>query len=142
MRIIVPVDGSAPACRALAHAASIARERADAEIILLNVQNRDTLDLSEISAVMSSDFERTEAERQSKEILDRSAKFCRKTGAAFETRAAFGPVAETIARVIRELRCDQVVMGTRGLSGLRGALLGSIATKVIRLSRVPVTLVK
>jgi nucleotide-binding universal stress UspA family protein len=53
MRILVPVDGSASANRAAAHAVSLADGRADAEITLLNVQNQRTLDTSDISSVMS-----------------------------------------------------------------------------------------
>ena len=44
MRILVPVDGSDSANRAAAHAVALVRGRADAEIILLNVQNQRTLD--------------------------------------------------------------------------------------------------
>jgi nucleotide-binding universal stress UspA family protein len=45
------------------------------------------------------------------------------------------------------LNCDQVIMGTRGLgssgiAAISGLLLGSIATKVLHLVDVPVTLVK
>ena len=142
MRIVVPVDGSAPSRRALAHAVSIARDQAGTEIILINVQNRDTLDMSEISGIMSSDFETEAAARQSAAVLRKPTRFCREAAVAFQTRAEFGPVAETIHRVVRESHADQIVMGTRGLSGLRGALLGSVATKLIHLSGVPVTLVK
>ena len=41
MRILVPVDGSDSANRAAAHAVALVRGRADAEIILLNVQIGD-----------------------------------------------------------------------------------------------------
>ena len=40
MRILVPVDGSDSANRAAAHAVALVKGRADAEIILLNVQRR------------------------------------------------------------------------------------------------------
>lgn len=58
-----------------------------------------------------------------------------------------GDVAQTIARYVRDLHCDQVIMGTRGLGSgavgaISGLLLGSIATKVLHLVEVPVTLVK
>jgi nucleotide-binding universal stress UspA family protein len=53
MRILVPVDGSDSANRAAAHAVALVRGRADAEIILLNVQNRRPLDISDISGVTS-----------------------------------------------------------------------------------------
>jgi nucleotide-binding universal stress UspA family protein len=49
MRILVLVDGSARANRALAHALLLADGRADAEITLVNVQNQQMLDISDIS---------------------------------------------------------------------------------------------
>jgi nucleotide-binding universal stress UspA family protein len=33
-------------------------------------------------------------------------------------------------------------MGTRGMGGVRGLILGSVATQVVHLASVPVTLVK
>jgi nucleotide-binding universal stress UspA family protein len=59
--------------------------------------------------------------------------------AMFVARAELGSPAETIDRVAREVGAYQIVMGTRGLGNL---FLGSVATKVVRLAQVPVTLVK
>jgi nucleotide-binding universal stress UspA family protein len=67
---------------------------------------------------------------------------CQKRGVSHEKLAEFGPIAETIERVSHEVGADQIIMGTRGLGRLRGLLLGSVATQVVHLARVPVTLVK
>jgi nucleotide-binding universal stress UspA family protein len=53
-----------------------------------------------------------------------------------------GDTAEKIAATARRLRCSSIVMGTRGMGMLGTLVLGSIATKVIHLAKVPVTLVK
>jgi nucleotide-binding universal stress UspA family protein len=53
-----------------------------------------------------------------------------------------GDIAPTIARLADELGCDQITMGTRGLSPLSDLLMGSVATKVLHLAQVPVTFVK
>ena len=58
MRILVPVDGSASAGRAAACATALAEGRPNAEITLLNVQNQQTLDVSDISGVTSVGGER------------------------------------------------------------------------------------
>ena len=42
----------------------------------------------------------------------------------------------------RRLKCDAIVMGTRGMTVLGNLVLGSVASKVVHLSSVPVTLVK
>jgi nucleotide-binding universal stress UspA family protein len=63
-------------------------------------------------------------------------------GVACVDHVAQGEIAPTIARLVEELNCDQVVMGTRGHSALGDLLLGSVAVKVLHLTKVPVTLVK
>jgi nucleotide-binding universal stress UspA family protein len=142
MRILVPVDGSAAANHAVAHALSLITGRNDGEIILVNVQSPEMLDVSDISAVMSADADRETAAHQSKKALQRAVRLCREAAVKFDTRSELGPIAETIAKVASRLKADQIVMGTRGLGALRGLVLGSIATEVIKLTRVPVTLVK
>jgi nucleotide-binding universal stress UspA family protein len=142
VRIIVPIDGSAPATHAVVHALSLARNAQDAEILLVNVQSRETIEVSDVAAVISADADREAAARQSKKALRRAIGLCREAAVKFEARAELGPVAETIARLARELKADQIVMGTRGLGALRGLVLGSVATNVIHLARIPVTLVK
>ena len=66
----------------------------------------------------------------------------RQAKARFVTRTEIGPTAETIARLVRVLHADQIVMGTRGLGAIGRLVLGAVALDVIRLAGVPVTLVK
>ena len=142
MRIIVPVDGSTSANHALEYALSLARDRPETEVILLNVQSRETIGVSDIAAVITADADRVTAAHQSKKALRRPIHLCREAAVKFETRAELGPIAETIARIAHQIKADQIVMGTRGLGALRGLFLGSVATKVVQLARMPVTLVK
>ena len=53
-----------------------------------------------------------------------------------------GEEAEVICQYAKEKGCDQIFMGTRGLGSVSDLVLGSVATKVIHLSPVPVLLVK
>ena len=142
MRILVPVDGSASANRAAAHALSLADGHADAKITLVNVRNQRTLDTSDISSVVSVGADRKLAVEQSKKALDEALRLCRNAQVKFDTRSAFGPIAETIDKIAREVKADQIVMGTRGFGAWRGAVIGSVSTKVVQLAQVPVTLVK
>jgi nucleotide-binding universal stress UspA family protein len=43
---------------------------------------------------------------------------------------------------VKDSGADAIVMGTRGLGVVGGLVLGSIASKVVHLVKVPVTLVK
>ena len=142
MRILVPVDGSARANRAVEYALSLAHGRGDDEITLVNVQSQETLDVSEISGVMTVGADRKLAADQSKKALGKAIRLCRNAQVKFEARSELGPIAETINRITREVKANQIVMGTRGFGPVRGLVLGSVATKAVQLAPVPVTLVK
>jgi nucleotide-binding universal stress UspA family protein len=138
MKFLVPVDGSAASQRALHHALSLGRLFPQAEIVLLNVQNRESLGLSDIDAQDADAL----AAGASQKVLRKATADCQAAKVTVETRAELGPISETIIRVAREVAADQVVMGTRGLGRLRGLVLGSVATCVVQQADVPVTLVK
>jgi nucleotide-binding universal stress UspA family protein len=53
-----------------------------------------------------------------------------------------GQIAEAVGQVAREENVKHIVMGTRGLGGIQGLLLGSVAMQVIHLAEVPITLIK
>ena len=63
-------------------------------------------------------------------------------GIAYQHHIAVGSPAETITRYAREIDCDQIVIGPRGLGVVKGILLGSVAAQVIHLSTIPVLLIK
>jgi len=60
----------------------------------------------------------------------------------YQVRILVGDVAESIARQAKSARCDLICIGSRGMSELGRALLGSTATKVLHISDIPVLLVK
>src|SRR5271166_1385761 len=102
MRILVAVDGSATANRAAAHAVALAEQRADAEITLLNVQNQQTLDISDVSRVTTVRANAEYATDQSQKTLSEAVKLCRDARVKFNIRSAFGPIAETISKIAAE----------------------------------------
>ena len=65
-----------------------------------------------------------------------------KLGVHFTARSERGAPAATIDQVAREENVEYIIMGTRGLGSIRGLLVGSVATQVLQLVDVPVTLVK
>jgi nucleotide-binding universal stress UspA family protein len=142
MRILVPVDGSDNANRAAAHAVALVRGRADAEIILLNVQNRRPLDTSDISRATSVGANAERAVDQSETAFGEAIELCRAAHVKFDTRLAFGRVSEMINKIASEVAADQIVIGTRGFSPLESIALGSVSSDVLQGARVPVTLVK
>jgi len=138
MKLLVPLDGSAASARALNHALWLAEQHPGTLLILLNVQNAETPDLSDVMRAKGEAL----AAQASEEVLEKPVARCRALDTRCEARAEYGLVAETIDRIARETMADQIVMGTRGLGRLRGLLLGSVATQVVHLADIPVTLVK
>ena len=66
-----------------------------------------------------------------KRLFDRAKIAC-------NTHIMVGPIAETLAREAKKLKCDLIVMGTRGMGAVSGMLLGSVATKTVHLAACPV----
>ena len=139
MKLLVAVDGSAASLHAVDFALRLA-QATSGSLLLLNVQNRGTLDLSDIDA--GERDERAMAAAASDRVLARVAARCHAAGVPCVTRGAFGPLAETIAAVAAGEHADQIVMGTHGRGRVGAAVLGSVAQGVIHAAHVPVTLLK
>lgn len=142
MKFLVPVDGSPASLRAVKLAIKFAMEREQASIVLLNVQNLATLGLTEGVGIMPAALIEEEKERAGEEALKAAVAACHDAGVRFTARSERGACAATIDQIAREEKADHVIMGTRGLGAIRGLLVGSVATLVLHLVEVPVTLVK
>jgi len=140
MILLMPVDGSEASGRALDGLISrFGLYKETVEIHLLNVQRAlSSRAAAHISGDAVPDYHREQglAEMaQARARLD-AAKI------PYQHHIAVGEPAEVITRYAKENGCDQIVMGTRGMSSVSNLLLGSVATQVIHLSPVPVLLVK
>jgi nucleotide-binding universal stress UspA family protein len=63
-------------------------------------------------------------------------------GIAYQARVFVGEVAETIVKHATQSGCDLIVIGSRGMTALGKALIGSTANKVLHFSGLPVLLLK
>jgi len=141
LKVLVPIDGSKNSERAIAYAIGfVANSKAPVELHVLNVQPpivsggvRMFIKHEEIEAYYQDSGQ--EALRAARERLDQA-------GQAYVQHVRVGPYGETIVAYAKEQHCDHIVMGTRGLGAMSGMVLGSVASKVIYLAEVPVTLVK
>ncbi|SHN48702.1 universal stress protein [Desulfovibrio litoralis] len=60
------------------------------------------------------------------------------SGVKASGRVATGYVSDKILEIVDEVKADMIIMGTHGRSGLAGFILGSVAEKIVKLSKVPV----
>ncbi|MFC4359205.1 universal stress protein [Halobium salinum] len=134
-RILVPTDGSTGVGRAVDHAIGLAAAH-DAVVEAVYVVNSGGL----AGLPMESSWEgvdellRSDAEA-AVEAVERRARDC---GVEASGRVLEGAPHREIVRFAESEDCDLVVMGTHGRGGIDRLLLGSVAEKVVRASRVPV----
>lgn len=141
MRIVVAMDGSEHALRALRHVLDLAAQlREPVELHLLNVQPPVTF--GSIRRHVSSEALNAYYQEEGVEALAAARKLLDASAIPHTDHVAVGSVAESIVHYAREHDCRQIVMGARGLGAVSGLLLGSVALKVSQLADVPVTLVR
>ncbi len=141
MKVLVPVDGSENALRALRHVLATRDWYRDSpDIHLLNVQRR--IASGAVRMFVSQDVIHDYYREESENALKSAREVMAQAGVAFKGHVAVGEEAAEIARYAKDHACDLIVMGTRGMGRLGGLLLGSVATQVIHLAAVPVTLIK
>lgn len=140
-KILVPVDFSSESRRAMDEAIGIAKAFG-AEIHLLHCYVLDFPAVSHTYGIATPEnyvFELHEA--ASKRLTEWRSKVRAQGLNAEQTVSAQSPFVE-IPALADEIRADLIVMGTRGLSGLKHVLLGSVAERTIRSAKCPVLVVK
>lgn len=137
---LIPIDGSAISLKPIAW---IIEHRGDwtslPTLHLLNVQPALPRDISRfINADQIRDYHRekgllalAEAEQQLKQV-----------GLAPLLHVLVGDSAETIVEFANSRGSSQILIGTRGHTGLGGTLLGSVAAKIAHLTHIPLLLLR
>ena len=140
-KFLVPIDGSESSLRALAFAVERATEVRGATLHVLLVHS--PIDVhGKVQIYVSEQKMREMAGEHDQAILHAAEEPLKRSGVAYSMEAAEGHAAEVIARRAQELGCDAIIMGTRGQSRIANLVMGSVATQVIHLTPLPVTLVK
>jgi nucleotide-binding universal stress UspA family protein len=140
-KVLVPVDSSDNAMRALEHAIRLAKEVPAIELHIVNAHEPPIV-YGEIAVYLSEEKARDLQRRHSEDILKPAAALAKAAGVKFTTEILIGEVARALAHHAEETGCEAIVMGTRGMSAIGNLVVGSVATKVLHLTRLPVTLVK
>ena len=134
--ILVPVDGSEGADRAIEKAATLAQV-CGAKLNFLYVANINQL---AINAVLS-DAILDSVTKAGNVILDRALEMV-PTGVEKESFSDTGSPAVVILDFAESNDIDLIVMGSRGLGVVKGVLLGSVSQYVVEQSKCPVLVVK
>jgi nucleotide-binding universal stress UspA family protein len=138
MKILLAVDGSKPSLKAvqlLIDHADWYRAKPEVELVTVHLPVPQVPHLNKAQVAKYYKEEGEAALAPAKKLLDAA-------GVAYRPHVFVGQAAETIVEHARKTRCDLIYIGTRGMSALGKALVGSTATKVLHISETPVLLVK
>lgn len=139
-RILVAVDGSSGADKALGLAASL-QALCSGELLVLTVYRHHSLLEASMSMVRPEEPENLDdALRDYATQLAEDAKARARAAGATNVRGFVksGQPARTIVKFAEEHDADLIVVGSRGLGDVEGFLLGSVSHKVTSLARCPV----
>jgi nucleotide-binding universal stress UspA family protein len=141
MKILLPVDGSDCALRAVDHLiAHSAWFREEPEIHLLNVHA--PIPIGRVQAHVGKETLQAYYLEEGQEQLRAAQGRLDAAGRIHTTHIHVGQPAEVIAKIAGELECDLIVMGSHGRSAVAGLVMGSVAGRVLHLANCPVLLVK
>lgn len=141
LKILIAVDGSEHAERAMAAVGKMARASLELEAILLCVSPEPLF----YGSYSAATLQKIEAEQviQQNVILNLAMEQASAAGLKVsESVRAYGVIANEIVRIAKDRQVDQIVMGTRGMGAMGNLFIGSVAQAVIHQSSVPVLLVK
>ncbi len=140
-KICCPVDFSEPSRRALQVAASLAR-RHGAELVLFHAYPVPGYTLPEGSVVPSPHMLQELASETDAHLADWKKEAEGMGVAAVTTAQGVGEPSGEIVDFARESGTNLLVIGTHGRSGLRHAILGSVAERVVRHASCPVLTIR
>lgn len=133
-KILIPVDGSEKASLATHQAAELA-SILGSEVTLFHV-----VPILPVDRFRSIVIE--ESRTQGKELLEQARKEIAEFNITIDSDIVPGHPADAICLKARVDKYDLIIMGSRGLSGVKGYLMGSVSSAVTRYAPCPVLVVR
>ena len=140
MKILLPVDGSDLSLKAVRLAVSLLQQGLSGSLVLANVQEPATL--YEMVVAPDGEVLKRVSTAAGVDTLEKAEALLMAEGVVYEREIATGDPAHTIVDIGERFGCDMIVMGARGISAMRSALLGSVSNEVLHAAQVPVVIVK
>jgi nucleotide-binding universal stress UspA family protein len=145
-RILIATDGSKHSERAAEAGIEMARLYGSAVTALFVVDiGKEYAPLGDLISKVADDLIagiRSNLHSQGDQATKRVEEIAEKAGIAVNIKITEGYPAEDIIRIAKEGDMNLIVMGGIGATGLERFLLGSVADKVVRSSKIPVLVVR
>jgi nucleotide-binding universal stress UspA family protein len=143
-RVIVPVDGSPTATKALVAALQLARDSGGRVRLIHVVEELAFVDGYDMYGGQTGELLQVMREAGDK-VLDAALEIARSAGVEADKQLfdRFGErLGEVVANAARDWNADLIVLGTHGRRGIGRVLLGSGAEQIIRLAPTPVLVIR
>lgn len=142
-KMLVAIDGSDMSAKALDAAVHLAKEQ-QAELSILHVGREAVVTTSSLTGIVYVpehfiDEIRNEVKKEGLKILENAKEKAAEKGVQAD---ANGEPAHEILNHAKEKGVSLIVVGSRGISGLKEMMLGSVSHKVSQLSTCPVLIVR
>jgi nucleotide-binding universal stress UspA family protein len=142
--VVVGTDGSESSLRAVARAGALAGACGATLVIACAFLPTETDDrqLAEAQDALRDEAYQVVGSHPAEDTVRSAAERANKAGATdVKTLAVEGSPVETLLEVVRRENADLLVVGNRGLAGIKGRLLGSVPADATRRSAVDVLVV-
>src|SRR5919201_5660357 len=138
--VLVPIDFSATADRALTYAIALAQQL-QARLTLLHVLDLTPVTMEDMTTGMTATY-LDDLETDAQHLLQASRERVQRAGLQAESLLVQGTPTQTILDTAGDKGVDLIIMGTHGRTGLAHVLLGSVAEHVIRHAPCPVLVMR
>jgi len=135
-RIVIGTDGS-PGARAAVHEGLDLARRLGAPVIFVTVRHS-------IPLLGDPFYQRKLSEQlaHARAVLDEARAEADRLGVEADHEIAEGDAVDELLRTARYAEADLIVVGSRGLGPVAGAVLGSVSRALVQHSPIPVLVVK
>ena len=141
-RILLPVDASDQAARAVDYAIALWRNHPARESMGIHIMNVQREVSGDVARFVPKESVHEYHREKSEQALARPRGLLDRAGVKYAVHMMVGKPWEAISDYASRNQFDLIVMGTRGLGTYTGAALGSVAQGVAQRSTIPVLLVK
>jgi nucleotide-binding universal stress UspA family protein len=142
-KILVAVDGSNPSFNASNYAIDLAK-RYDAELIVLNIVSPvpySQFEYANIGRMKEIEtIEKEKAQQKLDKVKQKATE--KKVSVKTDVLIKYTSVVKEIVEYAEKMKIDMIVIGSRGVTGFKKLLLGSVASGVVTYSHCPILVVK
>ncbi len=138
-KILLATDGSKHSMKTVEQSVKLAR-KLEAEVTVLYVIEGNP----QIGYDLFAAYKKTEAEleKSAKKVLEKAAQPFQDQGITVNTRLEKGHPADIICEIAEKENFDYVILGSRGLGGIKEMLLGSVSNAVANCIKTSIIIIK